>query len=81
MRPHPAKYVSRDFLRNKGPFYWFPYGGELKQILGKAIGFFHNRGIGQRLKALFTLLPHLKTIISGIPLTNIIKSLPRILRK
>lgn len=34
-----------------------------------------------RIKALFTLMPHLKMVLGGVPLSSFLKSLPRIFRK
>jgi acyl-CoA reductase-like NAD-dependent aldehyde dehydrogenase len=75
------KYISLDFLGNKGPFWWFPYKPELGRLLSKAILFFHHRKISGRIKALFSLFPHMKTVLGSLPLTNFIKSMPRIFRK
>lgn len=75
------KYISHDFLRNGGPFWWFPYKPELKRLLQNAILFFHHRRISGRIKAFVALLPQLKIILPAVPLGNFIKSLPRIFRK
>lgn len=75
------KYVSQDFLKNGGPFWWFPYKPELKRLLENAIKFFHHNRMTCRIKAFFKLLPQLKIILPAVPLTSFIKSLPRIFRK
>lgn len=75
------KYVSQDFLRNKGPFWWFPYMPDLKKLFSTAVLSFHHKKLSSRLRALISLFPHLKTIFKSHPPSNFLKSLPRILRR
>jgi succinate-semialdehyde dehydrogenase/glutarate-semialdehyde dehydrogenase len=75
------KYVSLDFKKKKTQAWWFPYDPEMASFMDKALKYFHGERIATKLKALFSLIPHLSHILASLPLTNLIRSLPNLLKK
>ncbi len=75
------KYVSSDFLRKRSQLWWFPYDEALTRVLENSLVLYHAPGIGKRLGTLPSLLKAWSRIKAASPLSNLIKSLPRIIRK
>ena len=75
------KYISLDFKRKKKLAWWFPYDTAMTSFMAKALAFFHGDRVGTKLKALFSLAPHMSRILDTLPLSNLVRSLPKLLKK
>jgi acyl-CoA reductase-like NAD-dependent aldehyde dehydrogenase len=75
------KYISHDFKKKKKLAWWFPYDAEMTPFMEKAIAFFHEDRIRNKLNAFFSLSPQLSRILSTIPIINLVKSLPKLFKK
>ena len=75
------KYVSLDFKKKKTQAWWFPYDSEMASFMDKSLRYFHGARIATKLKALFSLTPQLSRITASLPLGNLIRSLPNLLKK
>ena len=75
------KYISHDFKRKKKLVWWFPYDAEMTSFMKKTIALFHGDRTGTKLKTLFSLAPHMSRILATLPLSNLIRSLPKLFKK
>ncbi|MGD8538569.1 MAG: aldehyde dehydrogenase family protein [Candidatus Aminicenantes bacterium] len=75
------KFISHDYTKKKTLAWWFPYNAEMTSLMDKTLRYFHGEHIGTKLKALFALVPHLSRILSSLPLSNLIRSLPKLIKK
>jgi acyl-CoA reductase-like NAD-dependent aldehyde dehydrogenase len=75
------KYISFDFKKKRKLAWWFPYDEAMASFMNKSITLFHGNRIGTKLKALLSLAPHMSRILATLPLPNLIKSLPKLLKK
>jgi succinate-semialdehyde dehydrogenase/glutarate-semialdehyde dehydrogenase len=75
------KYISHDYQKKKKLAWWFPYDAEMAPFMNKTLEYFHGDRIGIKLKALFSLAPHISRILASLPLLNLIRSLPRLFKK
>jgi acyl-CoA reductase-like NAD-dependent aldehyde dehydrogenase len=76
-----VKYVSQDFSKKKHRIWWYPYDKGLLEVLNKSFPLFYSNRLGQKFRSMMSLTPYLSRIKKGIPLSNFIKGLPRLLRK
>jgi hypothetical protein len=49
--------------------------------MGKAMAVFHGRTFAEKVRALYSLIPHLTSIRKGSKLLNFVRSSPRLFRK
>ncbi|MCK4931375.1 MAG: aldehyde dehydrogenase family protein [Candidatus Aminicenantes bacterium] len=75
------KYISHDFKKKRKLVWWFPYDAEMTTFMEKAITLFHGDRIGKKLKTLFSLAPQMSRIFVTLPITNLIRVLPKIFKK
>ncbi len=75
------KYISHDYQKKKTLAWWFPYDAEMASFMDKTLRYFHGERIGTKLKALFSLIPYFSRILTSLPLSNLIRSLPKLLKK
>jgi acyl-CoA reductase-like NAD-dependent aldehyde dehydrogenase len=75
------KYVSHDFKKKKRLVWWFPYDAQMTLFMEKAMTLFHGDRIGKKLNALFSLTLQLPRILATLPVTNLIRSLPKLFKK
>jgi succinate-semialdehyde dehydrogenase/glutarate-semialdehyde dehydrogenase len=75
------KFTSYDYLKNRALLWWFPYEKAFPRIMDRSLTYFYHRRFGEKIKALFSLLPYLGKIRKGIPFRNFIKGFPRLFRK
>lgn len=75
------KFISHDFSRKKTQIWWYPYSTRFPKLLEKSLVLFHTHQLLQKIKILFSLLPHRSRIRAGSPLFNFIKNIPKIIRK
>jgi len=76
-----AKFISRDFSRNKKLIWWYPYEKGIFEIIKKSFDLFYSARRGKRVKTLVSMMPFLPMIKKRSPLFNFIKGIPRIFRK
>jgi len=76
-----VKYVSQDFSNKSPRIWWYPYDKNLHELLNKSFPLFYSNRLGQKFRSMVSLTPYLSRIKKGIPLSNFIKGLPRLLRK
>ena len=75
------KYISHDFKKKRKLVWWFPYDQAMTSFMDRSIALFHGDRIGTKLKALSSLTPHMSRILATLPVSNLIKSLPKLFRK
>jgi len=75
------KFISHDFSRKKTQIWWYPYSADLPRLLEKSFVLFHHDRLLNKLKALFSLLPYRSRILSGGPLLNFLKNLPKLFKR
>ncbi len=75
------KFISQDFSRKKSQIWWYPYSAELPRLLEKSFVLFHHDRLLNKLKALFSLLPYRSRVLSGSPLLNFLKNLPKLFKR
>jgi acyl-CoA reductase-like NAD-dependent aldehyde dehydrogenase len=75
------KYISFDFKKKKKLAWWFPYDQTMTSFMDKSITLFHGDRIGTKLKALSSLTPHISRILATLPVSNLIRSMPRLFKK
>ena len=75
------KYISHDYKKKRKLVWWFPYDAEMTTFMEKAITLFHGDRIGKKLKTLFSLAPQMSRIFVTLPITNLIRVLPKIFKK
>lgn len=75
------KFISLDFAKKRTQLWWYPYNARWSKVLEKSLIFFHYERLLEKTKAMFSLIAYLPTIKAGIPISNFIKSLPRLFRK
>jgi succinate-semialdehyde dehydrogenase/glutarate-semialdehyde dehydrogenase len=76
-----AKFISRDFSRNKNLIWWYPYEKSFFKVIKKSLSLFYSAQRGKRVKTLISMVPFLSMIKKRSPVFNFIKGIPRILRK
>lgn len=75
------KFISRDYRKKKKLAWWFPYDAAMTPFMEKVMILFHGDRIREKLNALFALSPQMPRILKSLPVTNLIKSLPKIFKK
>jgi len=75
------KLLSHDFKRKKRQIWWFPYDRKMTPFLKKSLVLIHHERISTKLKALLGLSSSMTRIISGLPLSNVIKAIPKFFKK
>jgi acyl-CoA reductase-like NAD-dependent aldehyde dehydrogenase len=75
------KYISYDFKKKRKLAWWFPYDQAMTSFMTRSISLFHGDRIGTKLKALSAMIPHMSRILATLPISNLIKSLPKLFRK
>ncbi len=75
------KFISHDYKKNKRLAWWFPYDAEMTSLMNKTLSYFHGEHIRTKLKAVFALTSHLSHILASLPLSNLIRSLPKLFKK
>jgi succinate-semialdehyde dehydrogenase/glutarate-semialdehyde dehydrogenase len=75
------KFVSSDFLKKKAQLWWYPYQDPKPQVIQKSLLLMHQRGVGKKLKAAFSLLPAWSMLRRGIPFRNMMKIASRFFRR
>jgi succinate-semialdehyde dehydrogenase/glutarate-semialdehyde dehydrogenase len=75
------KYISQDFKKKRKLVWWFPYDRAMTSFMEKSLAFFHGDRIGTKLKALSSLTPHISRILATLPVSNLIRILPKLFRK
>ncbi len=75
------KLQSHDFKRKKSQIWWFPYDKGMTSFLKKSLLLVHHERIGTKLKAMLALSPFITRLTSGLPLSNVIKAIPRFFKK
>ena len=75
------KYISHDYKKKRKLVWWFPYDAEMTTFMEKAITLFHGDRIGKKLKTLVSLAPQMSRILATLPITNLIRVLPKIFKK
>jgi succinate-semialdehyde dehydrogenase/glutarate-semialdehyde dehydrogenase len=75
------KYISHDYKKKKTLAWWFPYDREMASFMEKTLKYFHGDRFGTKLKAFFSLTPHLSRILASLPLLNLVRSLPNLFKK
>ena len=76
-----AKFISRDFSKNKNLLWWYPYDKGFFEVIKKSFPLFYSSRRGKRVKTLVSMIPFLSKIKKRSPVFNFIKGIPRILRK
>ena len=76
-----AKFISRDFSRNKNLIWWYPYEKSFFKVIKKSLSLFYSAQRGKRVKTLISMVPFLSMIRKRSPVFNFIKGISRILRK
>ncbi|MBD3415322.1 MAG: aldehyde dehydrogenase family protein [Candidatus Aminicenantes bacterium] len=76
-----AKFISRDFSKNKNLIWWFPYEKDFFKVIKKSLSLFYSAQRGKRIKTLVSMIPFLSMIKKRSPVFNFIKGIPRILKK
>jgi acyl-CoA reductase-like NAD-dependent aldehyde dehydrogenase len=74
------KFVSADFSGKRDRMWWYPYRPAKLRLLEKAVALMHHPRFGEKLKALFSMLPDLKTVNSTTPLKSLLKIASRLFR-
>jgi acyl-CoA reductase-like NAD-dependent aldehyde dehydrogenase len=75
------KFVSEDFIRKKGQFWWYPYDAPKPQAFENAIRLLHHERPGKKLKAAWSLLAAWPILIAGISVKSFIPIIGRFFRK
>jgi acyl-CoA reductase-like NAD-dependent aldehyde dehydrogenase len=75
------KYISCDFKKKRKLAWWFPYDQAMTSFMDKSITLFHGDRVGTKLKALSSLTPQISRILATLPVTNLIRSLPKLFKK
>jgi succinate-semialdehyde dehydrogenase/glutarate-semialdehyde dehydrogenase len=75
------KFVSADFAGKRGRLWWFPYAATKHRVLQKSMILLHGRRFQDRLKALFSLLPHMGEVRAGTPFRSLFKITSRLFKK
>jgi succinate-semialdehyde dehydrogenase/glutarate-semialdehyde dehydrogenase len=75
------KYISHDFKKKRKLAWWFPYDKAMTSFMDRSITLFHGDRLGTKLKALFSLTPHMSHILATLPISNLIRSLPKLFKK
>jgi succinate-semialdehyde dehydrogenase/glutarate-semialdehyde dehydrogenase len=75
------KLLSQDFKRKKNQLWWFPYEEGRVPFLKTSLTIVHHERTGAKLKAMFALFPFITRIAADLPLSNVIKSIPRFFKK
>lgn len=76
-----AKFISRDFSKNKNLLWWYPYDKGFFEVIKKSFPLFYSARRLKRMKTLASMIPFLSKIKKRSPVYNFIKGIPRILRK
>ncbi len=76
-----AKFISRDFSKNKNLLWWYPYDKGFFEVIKKSFPLFYSARRGKRVKTLVSMIPFLSKIKKRSPVFNFIKGIPRILKK
>jgi acyl-CoA reductase-like NAD-dependent aldehyde dehydrogenase len=74
------KFISADFSGKRDRMWWYPYPPAKLRLLEKAVALMHHPRFGEKLKALFSMLPDLKTVNSTTPLKSLLKIASRLVR-
>lgn len=75
------KFVSADYLRSKGPLWWFPYAPPKLKIVEGAVGLLHHRRLRDKVKALGSLLSSLRLVLQSSSIRTIWEIALRIFRR
>lgn len=75
------KYICHDFKKKRTLAWWFPYDAPMASFMSNSLAFFHGDRFGTKLKALFSLTPHMSRILDTLPLANLVRSLPNLFKK
>jgi acyl-CoA reductase-like NAD-dependent aldehyde dehydrogenase len=75
------KFVSHDYIRKKGQFWWFPYADPKPQAFDNVLQLFHHERVGRKLKALWSLLPAMPIFRAGVSASAYPRVLARFFRK
>lgn len=75
------KFISEDFARKRGQFWWYPYDTPKPAAVENALALLHHRKIGGKLKAAGRLLPVLPMLRAGTTVKSYLKIVERIFRR
>ncbi len=75
------KYISSDFKKKRKLAWWFPYDRAMASFMNSTLVLFHGDRFGTKLKALFSLAPYMSRILTTLPLSNLLRSLPKLFKK
>jgi succinate-semialdehyde dehydrogenase/glutarate-semialdehyde dehydrogenase len=75
------KFISADFSRKKERLWWFPYTSAGLKVMETSLLLLHHRRLGAKLKALFSLVPHLKAVRAATPFRSLLKISSRLFYK
>ena len=75
------KFVSEDFIRKKGQFWWYPYDDPKPMAIEKTLVLLHHEKAGRKLKAIWSLLPAWPIMRAGTSVKSYFPILGRFFRK
>jgi hypothetical protein len=75
------KYICRDYAGKKTQLWWFPYDPGMGDFMERSLAYFHHGRLPGKTRALISLVPHLRRIKSGLPIANLVKSIPRLFQR
>lgn len=74
------KFTALDFAGKNSYLWWYPYNRPSNRLFRQAITLYHHPQLKHRIGALLGLVPQLGSILKKVPLTNLLKSLPRLFK-
>jgi succinate-semialdehyde dehydrogenase/glutarate-semialdehyde dehydrogenase len=74
------KFTDQDFAGKNSYLWWYPYNRSSNHMFRLAMTLYHHPRFKHRVGALLGIVPHLGDILKKMPFTNLLKSLPRLLR-
>jgi acyl-CoA reductase-like NAD-dependent aldehyde dehydrogenase len=75
------KFVSEDFIRKKGQFWWYPYDDPKPRAMLNTLILLHHAKTGRKLRAAWALLPVWSVLRSGTSAKSYLRILGRFFRK
>jgi len=75
------KFVCADFTKKRTKQWWYPYSALKLQIMESALGIMHHPRRMSKVRALFSLFPHLGTVSSTTPFRSLLKISSRLFHR
>lgn len=75
------KFVCTDFKKKRDRMWWYPYQPAKLRLMERSLDLLHHQRFRRRLKALFSLVPQMKSIAVAIPFRSLLKITSRLFRR